>query len=78
MGANWGATFYWPRKEIWIAARAPEDMKKSLLHEIGHALLPPGEGHSIRWEALCRGLWREVFGEERTGFDENVACHLGR
>jgi hypothetical protein len=78
MGSSWGATWFWPRREIWIAARDEAGMKASLLHEISHALLPPGEGHSARWEALCRGLWREVFGEERPGFAEHVACHLGR
>jgi hypothetical protein len=76
MGKSWGACFFWPRKEIWVCVRDAAGMKATLVHEIGHARLPPGEGHSPRWEAECRRLWRDVFGAERPGFDETISCHV--
>src|SRR5262245_56399735 len=59
MGASWGCCWF-PVREIWIGVRDPDGMTATLLHEVAHATLPPGEGHSVRWEALCRRLWREV------------------
>lgn len=77
MGGLWGACWWFPLQEIWLCARDPDAMKASLVHEIGHARLPPGEGHSPGWAALCRLIWREVLGEDRPGFVENVGCHVG-
>ena len=77
MADTWGATFAWPRKEIWLAARDPAEMTKTLLPEVAHARLPAGEQHSPRWEAECRRLWREVFGD-REGFQAHIACYVGK
>src|SRR5262245_24379712 len=76
MGQSWGCCWF-PVKEIWMCARDPDDMVASLIHEIAHARLPAGEGHSPRWEAVCERLWREVLGD-RPGFDTNIGCHVGR
>ena len=37
MANTWGATFAWPRREIWIAARDAHEMVRTLCHEVAHA-----------------------------------------
>lgn len=34
----------------------PEAISDIFMHELAHALLPPGEGHSARWSQLARSL----------------------
>jgi hypothetical protein len=76
MGSSWGAAFAWPRKEIWVCARDPEQMVKTLCHEIAHALTW-GHGHDEAWHRVCGALWDEVF-PDRRGFAEHIDCHLER
>src|SRR5262245_55278748 len=72
MGRSLGATFFWPRCEIWIAARGALDMKRTLAHEVAHALTP-GHGHDRVWYEACCRVWDAVF-PDRQGFSENIAC----
>jgi len=76
MGASWGCCWF-PTREIWLAPRDLAQMQRTLCHEVSHALLPAGEGHSPRWLAVCGALWDRVF-PDRQGFDHHMTCHLGR
>jgi hypothetical protein len=75
MGRCWGATFAWPRKEIWVCVRDAEQMKKTLCHEIAHAITL-GHGHDEVWRRVCGILWDAVV-PDREGFGEYIDCHLG-